>query len=228
MLIHLRTVISSDMVDVCCRELASANWVNGRGSAGNEAARAKHNDEASFADPVVRKWSEEIQRKLRGCPAFVANALPAKIFPPSFNRYGEGQSYAEHNDSALMDFSRGADAAWMRSDLACTLFLSQPTSYEGGDLIIEDTFGTSKVKLPAGDLILYPASSQHRIEPVTRGTRVAAYFWIQSLVRDDTRRRLLHEMDVAIGQLRADVPDHAALRKLLGVYHNLLRFWSDT
>jgi PKHD-type hydroxylase len=228
MLVHIPGILSREQVSACRKVLDAAPWLDGRTSAGSTAARAKNNSEASFADPGVAQWSEEIRRALKTNRDFVARALPAKICPPSFNRYGEGQGYGEHNDGALIDFSRTADPLWVRSDLAATLFLSDPADYDGGELVIADTFGEQRCKLPAGDLVLYPASSQHRIETVTRGARVAAYFWIQSLVRDDARRRILQEMDGAISQLTAELPDHAAPRRLLGAYHNLLRLWSET
>jgi PKHD-type hydroxylase len=174
----------------------------------------------------VRRWSDAIIQLARANPAFMTGAWPAKIAPPSFNRYEAGQTYGTHNDAAVLDFS-GIGQGWVRNDLAATLFLTGPDDYDGGELTIEDTFGPSQVKLPAGDMIVYPASSQHRVEPVTRGVRIASYFWIQSLVRDDAQRRVLHEMDGAIMELNGILPGNRAVLQLLGLYHNLLRMWSE-
>lgn len=227
MLIHVQRVLTADQVGQCLAVLARAPWIDGRRSAGPAAALAKQNMEADLTDPNVRGWSDALQRILKSHPAFVASALPAKICPPSFNRYEAGQTYGTHNDAAIFDFS-GIGQGWLRGDLAATLFLSAPDAYDGGELVIEHSFGVSQVKLPAGDLVLYPASSQHRVEPVTRGSRIASYFWIQSLVRDDSERQLLRDLDGAIMQLRGIAPEHKAVLQLLGLYHNLLRMWSES
>jgi PKHD-type hydroxylase len=227
MLVHIKNVLTADQVARCLEALARAPWIDGRRSAGPTAAQAKQNMEADLTDPTVRGWSDGLQKILKANPAFMAGALPARICPPSFNRYEQGQTYGVHNDAALFDFS-GIGQGWIRGDLAATLFLSAPGDYDGGELMIGDTFGPSKVKLPAGDMVLYPASSQHQVAPVTRGARVAAYFWIQSLVRDETQRRLLHDLDGSIMQLNQVAPGHQATLQLLGLYHNLLRMWSDT
>ena len=227
MLIHVKAVLSPAEVAECLGVLARAPWIDGRGSAGPAAARAKQNREADLRDPAVRGWSDTILRLLKANAGFAAAALPARICPPSFNRYETGETYGTHNDAAVMDFT-GIGQGMVRGDLAATLFLSAPADYDGGELVIEDTFGTSKVKLPAGDMIVYPASSQHRVEPVTRGARIASYMWIQSLVRDDDKRRLLHNMDGAITQLLAQAPGNQAVLQMLGIYHNLLRMWSET
>lgn len=227
MLLNISAVLTAEQVAQCLAALSRAPWIDGRRSAGPVAARAKQNMEADLADPTVRSWSDGLQRILKANPAFMAGAFPAKICPPSFNRYEPGQVYGSHSDAALLDFT-GIGQGWIRGDLAATLFLSEPGEYDGGELVIEDTFGLSRVKLPAGDMVVYPASSQHRVEPVTRGTRIASYFWIQSLVRDDTQRRLLHDLDGAIMQLNRANPDDKTALQLLGLYHNLLRMWSDT
>jgi PKHD-type hydroxylase len=228
MLIQIQSALSREQVAACRKALDAATWLDGKVSAGSVAARSKNNDEASFANSDVLRWSEEIRKILKANKEFISRALPAKIGPPSFNRYTQGQGYGEHNDTALVDFSSTADPLWVRSDLAATLFLSDPKDYEGGELVIADSYGEHRVKLPAGDLILYPASSQHRVETVTRGTRVASYLWVQSLVRDDAKRGILNDMDAAITQLASELPSHAAPRRLLGAYHNLLRLWSET
>jgi PKHD-type hydroxylase len=224
MLVHIPAILSAEQVAGMHATLDAARWIDGRGSAGHMAARAKDNQEADLTDPAVRAQSDAVQRALLAHGRFTAAALPARICPPSFNRYTGGQNYGTHNDAALLSFPHG----WVRTDLAATLFLSSPQDYDGGELVIEDTFGPVKVKLPPGDIVLYPASSQHRVEPVTRGTRVASFIWLQSLVREDERRRLLHELDTSIMALRQALSDSPDVARLLGLYHNLLRMWSDT
>src|SRR3569833_3324 len=228
MLIHIPAVLTPDEVKACRAVLDAGRWIDGRGSAGHMAASAKDNQEADLTDPAVRARSDFILRALSSNAAFTASALPARICPPSFNRYSGGQNYGTHNDAALLCFPENATPRWVRTDLAATLFLAAPQEYAGGELVIEDTFGPVKVKLAAGDMVVYPASSQHRVEPVTRGVRVASFIWIQSLVRDDTHRRLLHELDGAIMRLNQEVPGNKDVAQLLGHYHNLLRMWSDT
>lgn len=224
MLVHLKAVLGAAQVASCRAILDGARWLDGKVSAGAVAAGVKLNAEADLNDPAVRQLSETIRGALRAHPGFMAAALPARICPPSFNRYSGGQTYGEHNDSALLEFG----GTWVRNDLAATLFLSDPGDYDGGALSIQDTFGPQSIKLPAGDLVLYPASSQHEVTPVTRGTRIASYFWIQSLVREDSRRQMLHDLDTSIQKLRATGADAGAVARLLGLYHNLLRSWSDT
>jgi PKHD-type hydroxylase len=224
MLLHVPAVLSPDDVVACRQVIDAAKWLDGRNSAGFLAAKAKNNAEADLTDPAVRQWSDRIRQVLAANKTFVAAALPAKICPPSFNRYAVGQAYDVHNDSGLLDFGGGVA---VRTDLAATLFLSAPQDYDGGELVIEDTFGPVRVKLAAGDMVLYPSSSQHRVEPVTRGVRTAAYFWIQSFVRDGTQRALLHDLDAAIMQVNEALPGNKAALRLLGTYHNLLRMWSD-
>jgi PKHD-type hydroxylase len=228
MLIHIPAVLTPDQVVACRETLRAAKWLDGRASAGSMAVRAKQNEEADLTDPAVRNCSDFILRALSTSKSFVATALPVKFCPPSFNRYVVGQNYGTHNDSALLEFAGASKSTWIRTDLAATLFLSAQEDYDGGELVIEDTFGPVRVKLPAGDLVLYTSSSQHCVEPVTRGTRLASYFWIQSFVRNDNQRQLLRDLDAAIMQVNQALPDNKASLKLLGIYHNLLRMWSDT
>jgi PKHD-type hydroxylase len=228
MLIHVPGVLTQDQLVACRETLRAGKWLDGRASAGSTAARAKQNEEADLTDPSVRNCSDFIKRALSTNKAFIAAALPAKFCPPSFNRYATGQNYDTHNDSALLEFTGPAGPAWVRTDLAATIFLSAPEDYDGGELEIEDTFGPVRVKLAAGDMVLYPSSSQHRVVTVTRGERLAVYLWIQSLVRDDNQRKILRDLDLAIMQLNKDVPENKAVLRLLGMYHNLLRMWSDT
>lgn len=228
MLVHIPAVLTPDEVAATRAVLDAGRWIDGRGSAGHMASAVKVNQEADLTDPAVRARSDFVLRVLLANVRFTAGALPARICPPSFNRYSGGQQYGTHNDAALLCFPEAQAPRWVRTDLAATLFLTAPQDYDGGELVIEDTFGPVKVKLPAGDLVVYPASSRHRVEPVTRGTRVASFIWLQSLVRDDTHRRLLYELDGTIMRLNQAIPGGKDAAELLGLYHNLLRMWSDT
>jgi PKHD-type hydroxylase len=175
---------------------------------------------------VARRLGEVILAALQRMPLFIAAALPLRIVPPLFNRYEGGQTYGTHIDGAIREIPGTGER--VRTDLSATLFLSNPEDYDGGELMVEGTYGVQRLKLPAGDLILYPATSLHRVQPVTRGVRLAAFFWIQSLVRDDGQRTMLLDLDTAIQHLTDAVPQHASLVQLAGVYHNLLRLWSET
>ena len=225
MLIEIPQVLSVEEVAKCRAVLDAAEWVDGKVTAGSQSGRVKDNVQLPEDHPVARQVGESILRILPRTPLFMAAALPRKVFPPLFNRYQGGGSFGFHVDNALREV-KGAGQI-VRTDLSATLFLSQPDEYDGGELVIEDTYGTHAVKLAAGHLVLYPASSLHRVTPVTRGARVAAFFWIQSMVRDDGQRRLLFDLDTAIQRVGTDVPDHPALVQLTGCYHNLLRRWAD-
>jgi PKHD-type hydroxylase len=228
MLVHIPAVLTPEEVRATRAVLDASRWIDGRGSAGHMASSVKANQECDLTDPPVRARSDFILRALSSNARFTASVLPARICPPSFNRFTGGQHYGTHNDAALLCFSEAQAPRWVRTDLAATLFLAAPQDYDGGELVIEDTFGPVKVKLPAGDLVVYPASSQHRVEPVTRGARVASFVWLQSLVRDDAHRRLLYELDGTIMRLNQAMPGSKDVAELVGVYHNLLRMWSDT
>lgn len=225
MLIQIPKVLDADTLTVMRRELEQAKWEDGRGSAGYLSRGVKNNQQLPDQDPVGRELGGRILRALEGNQLFTAAALPAKILPPLFNRYEGGQTYGRHIDGAIRPFA--GTPLLVRTDLSATLFLSAPDSYDGGELVIEDTFGPRKLKLAAGDMVLYPGTSVHHVEPVTRGVRLAAFFWIQSMVRSDSRRRLLLELDRAIQKIAADTPNQSALVDLAGVYHNLLRTWAD-
>ena len=177
-------------------------------------------------DPAARRLGDMILRALERSLRFVSAALPLKVFPPLFNRYAGGQTFGTHFDNAILQVPGTPHR--LRSDLSATLFLCDPADYDGGELVVEDTYGAHAVKLPAGHMVLYPASSLHRVNPVTRGERLAAFFWIQSMVRDDGRRTLLYDLDTAIQHVAVGLPDHPAVVQLTGVYHNLLRGWADT
>ena len=228
MLLQVPQVLTAEQVAHCRERLAQAAWADGRVTAGYQSAKAKDNAQLPETDPVARELGQLILDALARNPTFFSAALPQRIYPPLFNRYSGGQSFGFHVDNAIRyDRSRGgADA--IRTDVSATLFLSAPEEYDGGELIIEDTYGTQQVKLAAGDMVLYPGTSLHKVTPVTRGERVASFFWIQSLLREDAQRRLMFELDVSIRRLTQDVPEHPALVQLTGVYHNLLRRWSDT
>jgi PKHD-type hydroxylase len=206
--------------------LDAAEWVDGRVTAGHQSARAKHNEQVPEHHPAARQAGEIIVTALARSPLFRSAALPLHVFPPLFNRYSGGQAFGSHVDNAVRQVT--GTAHQLRTDLSATLFLSDPAGYDGGELVIEDTYGLHSVKLPAGDLILYPASSLHLVRPVTRGARVASFFWIQSMVRDDGQRTLLYDLDRATQQVHRDLPDSPAAVQLTGIYHNLLRRWADT
>jgi PKHD-type hydroxylase len=226
MLIHIGALLKPEQVAAARRALDGAEWVDGRATAGFAGARVKNNREVSGNHPAVRQAGEMILAALSANQQFMATALPLKVTPPMFNRYQGGETYGNHTDGALM---KAPDSSLsVRTDLAATVFLSAPQDYDGGELTIEDTYGSHGVKLPAGDMILYPASSIHRVTPVTRGARVGAFFWIQSLVRDDGKRAMLVAFDTATQQLYRAVPDNPGISGLHGVYHNLLRMWAET
>ena len=204
----------------------AADWIDGNATSGPQSALAKRNEQLPEDSAAARAAGNLVLDALGRTPLFIAAALPLKVFPPLFNRYAGGQGFGMHVDNAIR-IQRGSDFR-IRSDLSATLFLEDPQAYDGGELVVEDAFGAQSVKLPAGHLLLYPASSLHRVEPVMRGRRVASFFWLQSMVRDDAARRTLFELDSAI---QAIVPDRgqddAAVIQLTGVYHNLLRRWAD-
>ncbi|MEG3089678.1 Fe2+-dependent dioxygenase [Sphingomonas sp. PB4P5] len=203
-----------------------ADWVDGNVTSGAQSALAKRNEQLPEESPEARAAGNMVLEAIGRSPLFVAAALPAKVFPPLFNRYAGGQAFGTHIDNSIR-LQRGSDFR-IRSDLSATLFLEPPESYDGGELVIEDTFGVQSIKLPAGHLLLYPASSLHRVEPVTRGTRTASFFWIQSMVRDDGARRILFDLDSAVQRVAlAQGQGDAAVVQLTGVYHNLLRRWAE-
>jgi PKHD-type hydroxylase len=225
-LLHIPKVLTIEQVADCRVTLDQAEWVDGRVSTGHQSARVKNNCQVPEGHPAARKLGGMILAALERTPLFITAALPSKIYPPFFNRYHGEQTYGTHVDSAIMEV-RGTPHR-VRADLSATLFLTAPDEYDGGELVVEDTYGAHTMKLPAGDMILYPATSLHQVRPVTRGTRTAAFFWIESMVRDDGERTLLLDLDTSIQQLTRAVPDHAALVQLMGVYHNLLRRWADS
>ena len=226
MLLKIPNVLTKEQVAQCRATIDAAEWVDGKVTAGAQSGQVKHNMQLPERSPAAREAGTLIQDALSANTLFFSAALPLKVFPPLFNRYAGGQTFGNHVDNAVRHL-RGT-AFRIRSDLSCTLFLTEPEDYDGGELVIDDTFGEHRAKLAAGDMVLYPASSVHRVEPVTAGSRVASFFWIESMVRDDAQRRVLFELDTSIIELRAGTGDTEPVVRLTGCYHNLLRMWADT
>lgn len=226
MLIAIPDVLDADGVARLRALIDAADWVDGNVTSGLQAALAKRNQQLPEDAPATREAAAMVLEALGRSPLFFAAALPLKVFPPLFNRYAGGQDFGLHVDNAIR-IQRGTDFR-IRSDLSATLFLEDPAAYDGGELVIEDQFGPQTVKLPAGHLVLYPASSLHRVTPVTRGVRTASFFWLQSMVRDDGERRTLFELDGAIQSVAAaQGQGDPTVVRLTGIYHNLLRRWAD-
>jgi PKHD-type hydroxylase len=225
MLQPIPDVLSASEVTQFREALARADWADGRVTAGAQAAQVKNNLQLTEEHPVARELGDIILRKLARNPLFTSAALPLKVFPPLFNKYEGGGNFGMHIDTAVRYTSLPPHR--VRTDISATLFLAEPEEYDGGELTVEDTYGRHKVKLPAGHLILYPATSLHAVTPVTRGARLGAFFWVQSMVRDDAKRQMLFDMDNAIQRLNRDMPGHASAVELTGVYHNLLRTWAE-
>jgi PKHD-type hydroxylase len=224
-LLPIPDVLNAEQVTQAREMLDEANWVDGRVTAGQQSARTKHNLQLPEDSPAAQKLGEMILNALGQNASFVAAALPLKVFPPLFNRYQGGQSFGTHIDNAIRQVTGTPHR--IRTDLSATLFFSRPDEYEGGELIVEDTYGVQTVKLPAGHMVLYPASSLHQVRPVTGGARVSSFFWIQSMIRDDGNRTLLFDLDVSIQQLNRERRDHPVALQLTGIYHNLLRRWAE-
>ena len=226
MLLQIPQVLSPEELAHCRQLLEGAEWADGRGTAGHLSRGVKDNLQLRFDNPVARELGELIMSRLEVHPLFMSAALPHKIVPPLFNRYAGGQSYGAHLDGAIRPIDGTPHR--VRTDLSATLFLSEPDEYEGGELVIEDALGPRSVRLPAGHLVLYPGTSLHRVAPVTRGARLASFFWVQSMVREDAERALLFELDSTLRTLPRDTDEErAALLRLTNVYHNLLRRWAD-
>jgi PKHD-type hydroxylase len=224
MMLHIPKVLDATQVADLRQRLTVAGWTDGRITAGYQSARAKHNLQLPQIDPIARELSAAVRTALDRSPLFFAAALPRRVFTPLFNLYKEGNGFGEHVDNAVRYEQTGQP---VRTDLSATLFLSGPEEYDGGELVIGAASGTHRVKLPAGDLVLYPATTIHEVEAITRGERHACFFWIQSMVRDEGDRTLLFNLDLAIQKLNQDHPGHAAAVELVAVYHNLLRKWAE-
>lgn len=225
MLTPIPDVLSPAQLAQAREILNHAEWIDGRVTAGHQSVRVKNNMQLPENSPTARQLGDMILNALSQNPLFVTAALPLRVFPPLFNRYQGGESFGTHVDNAIRPVTGTPHR--IRTDLSATLFFTGPDEYEGGELVVEDTYGTHSVKLPLGHMILYPSTSLHHVRPVTRGARVASFFWIQSMVRDDGERSLLFDLDVAIQRLSQDAPNHPSAVQLTGVYHNLLRRWAD-
>lgn len=225
MLLQIPGVLTAEQVAQARQTLEAAQWVDGRVTAGHQSARSKDNMQLPEDHPTSRQLGDMILAALQRNSLFISAALPLRVFPPLFNRYQGGQSFGNHVDNAIRQVPGGGMR--IRTDLSATLFLAEPAEYDGGELMVEDTYGVHSVKLPAGDLVLYPSTSLHNVRPVTRGARVASFFWIQSMVRDDGERTLLFDLDSAIQRVASEIPNSLAPVQLTAVYHNLLRRWAD-
>ncbi|QIL80380.1 Fe2+-dependent dioxygenase [Diaphorobacter sp. HDW4A] len=225
MMLRIPALLSPDEVRLCRKALEEAQWQDGRTTAGSLAIQVKANLQLPVDSPVAQSIGNRILDRLGQNPLFMSAALPLKVLPPRFNRYEGGGTYGNHIDNAF--FNIPGTPIKVRTDVSTTLFLSDPDEYEGGELIVEDTFGHQSVKLPAGDAIVYPGTSLHRVNPVTRGTRYGSFFWTHSLVASDEKRRVLFDLDQQIQSLTQRHPGDASLAPLSGTYHNLLRMWAQ-
>ena len=227
MMLRVPDVLTKQQVARCRQAIDSGPWVDGAVTAGRQSALVKHNMQLPEGSPAAVEMGNMILDALAKAPLFLSAALPLKIFPPLFNRYQGGEHFGTHVDNAIRNV--GGTPHRVRTDLSATLFLCEPEEYEGGELVVEDAYGVQEVKLPAGDMVLYPATSLHHVSPVTSGARTCSFFWMQSMVRDDGQRTLLFDLDSAIQDLtRESGIDHPVTVRLAGVYHNLLRRWADT
>jgi PKHD-type hydroxylase len=228
MLLHVKQVLNADELREARAILSRAAWGDGRATAGVQSAQTKNNEQLPQDGPETQALQRLVLGGLNRHAVFFSAALPKRVFPPLFNRYGgASNSFGNHVDNAVR-FVPGTAGERVRTDISCTLFLAEPDEYDGGELTVDDTFGSQRIKLPAGDMVLYPGTSVHRVEPVTRGHRVASFFWLESMVRSDEQRRLLFEMDTHLMRLRTTVGEtDPAVIGLTGTYHNLLRLWAD-
>ncbi len=225
MMVHVPNVLTPEQVAHCREVFDRAAWADGRVTAGHQSAQVKKNLQLPENGPEARELGDMVLAALERSPLFISAVLPQRVFPPLFNRYDESMSFGSHVDNAIRPIT--GTSLRLRTDVSATLFLSDPESYDGGELVVEDTYGSHAVKLPAGDLIIYPSTSLHHVTPVTRGVRLASFFWVQSMVRDVSRRALLFDLDMSIMQLNKEVPKSPSLVMLTGVYHNLLRQWAE-
>lgn len=229
MILRIPDVLTQEQVSQGLELMNNADWVDGRVTAGHQSAKAKDNMQLPEGHPVAQQLGDMIVGALGKNPLFLSAAVPLRVFPPLFNRYTGGQSFGTHVDNAIRQIPGTPHR--IRTDLSATLFFAGPDEYDGGELCIEDTYGLQSVKLPRGHMVLYPATSLHHVTPVTRGARICSFFWIQSMVRDDTQRGLLFDLDLAIQRLNQSFPDEPAASQtsvqLTGVYHNLLRQWAE-
>jgi PKHD-type hydroxylase len=226
MLLRLPQVLNAEELKQLQALMQQAPWADGKITAGTQSAQVKRNIQLPETCAEAEQARQIVLKALSRNALFFSAALPKKIYPPLFNQYRDGMDFGAHIDNAVR--THAISGTHVRTDISCTLFLADPDSYEGGELVVEDTYGQQMVKLPAGDMVLYPGTSLHHVRPVTSGARMACFFWTQSMVRDDAQRTLLFDMDAAIATLREQVGDNAAVIRLTGNYHNLIRMWADT
>jgi PKHD-type hydroxylase len=225
MLLKIPKILDASQVSRIRSRIDAAAWVDGNVTSGHQSARTKYNEQLPEDCIEARECGEEILAALARSPLFFSAALPRQVFPPLFNRYSGGMNFGNHVDGAMR--VHAPTGRRIRTDISATLFLTPPDDYDGGELLVEDTYGVHTVKLDAGDIVIYPATSLHRVTPVTRGARVSSFFWIESMVRDDARRALLFDVDMAIVRLSQQGAEERSLVTLTGAYHNLLRMWGD-
>jgi PKHD-type hydroxylase len=224
MMIHIPNVLTAEQVARCRDVMTRAAWIDGRATAGHQSAQVKKNLQLPETAPEACELGTMVIEALARSSLFMSAVLPKQVFPPLFNRYDAGMTFGSHVDNSIRGHANGIR---IRTDVSSTLFISAPEDYDGGELLVEDTYGQHSVKLPAGDMIVYPATSLHHVTPITRGSRIASFFWTQSMIRDESRRSLLFDLDMAIIKLNRDHPDHASVVELTSVYHNLLRQWAE-
>ena len=225
MMVHIPEVLAPEQVARCRAVMEQAAWVDGRVTAGHQSAQVKNNLQLPETAPEARELGDMVMQALGRNPLFVSAVLPKQVFPPLFNRYDAGMTFGAHVDNAIRGYLD--TPLQVRTDVSATLFITAPEDYDGGELVVEDTYGKHSVKLPAGDMIVYPATSLHNVMPITRGSRIASFFWTQSMIRDESKRALLFDMDMAIVKLGRDHPEHASNVELTAIYHNLLRQWAE-
>ena len=225
MMVHVPNVLTPDQVSRCRDVMTKSEWVDGNITAGHQSRQVKYNLQLPEQSSEARELGDMVVKALYRSPLFMSAVLPQQVFPPLFNRYDAGMTFGAHVDNAIRTHPQRP--VRIRTDVSATLFISAPEDYDGGELVVEDTYGSHEVKLPAGDLIIYPATSLHNVTPITRGSRIASFFWTQSLIRDVSKRALLFDLDMSIIQLTRDHPDHPSLVSLTSVYHNLLRQWAE-
>ena len=225
MMVHIPNVLTPDQVARCREVMTRADWVDGNVTAGHQSSKVKRNLQLPETSAEARELGDMVLTALHRNPLFMSAVLPKQVFPPLFNRYDGGMTFGAHVDNAVR--THPELPVRIRTDVSTTLFISSPEDYDGGELVVEDTYGNHSVKLPAGDMIVYPGTSLHHVTPITRGSRIASFFWTQSLIRDEAQRALLFDLDMSIIGLTRDHPDHPSLVTLTGCYHNLLRQWAE-
>ncbi len=226
MMVHIPNVLTSEQLAHCRAVMQRADWIDGAATAGHQSRKVKHNLQLPEDSEAARELGGIVMGALARNALFVSAVLPQQVFPPLFNRYDAGMVFGSHVDNAIREHA--ASGLRVRTDVSSTLFISAPEDYDGGELVVEDTYGNHSVKLPAGDMIVYPGTSVHNVTPITRGARIAAFFWTQSLIRDETKRALMFDLDMSIIALTRDHPEHPSVVQLTSIYHNLLRQWAQT